>query len=118
MHGAREGGTTLAALSHPILVPFLRVTFSPELLTKATAAHLEALSHPILVPFLRVIFFPELLTKATATCLVSSFTVVYDSIACMSWKLPMFCMGSAVMFNCLERTGNHTIPVDFTAFLG
>ena len=89
MHGAREGGTTLAALSHPILVPFLRVIFSPELLTKATATHL-----------------------------VPSFTMVYDSIACMSWKLPMFCMGSAVTFNCLERTGNHTIPVDFTAFLG
>ena len=78
MHGAREGGTTLAALSHPILVPFLRVIFSPELLTKATATHL-----------------------------VPSFTVVYDSI-----------VGSAVTFNHLERTGNHTIPVDFTAFLG
>ena len=89
MHGAREGGTTLAALSHPILVPFLRVTFSPELLTKATATHL-----------------------------VPSFTMVYDSIACTSWKLPMFCMGSAVTFNHLERTGNHTIPVDFTTFLG
>ena len=50
MCGAREGGTTLAALSHPILVPFLRVIFSPELLTKATATHL-----------------------------VPSFTVVYDS---------------------------------------
>ena len=89
MHGAREGGTTLAALSHPILVPFLRVIFSPELLTKATATHL-----------------------------VPRFTMVYDSIACMSWKLPMFCMGSAVTFNLLERTGNCTIPVDFMAFLG
>ena len=89
MHGAREGGTTLAALSHPILVPFLRVTFSPELLTRATATHL-----------------------------VLHFTVVYDSIACTSWKLPMFCMGSVVTFNHLERTGNHTTPVDFRAFLG
>ena len=53
MHSAKEGGMTFAALSHPILVPFLRVTFSPELLT-----------------------------KATATCLVPSFTMVYDSIAC------------------------------------
>ena len=32
VHGARDGGTTFAALSHPILVNFLRVTFSPELL--------------------------------------------------------------------------------------
>ena len=89
LHGARDGGTTFAALSHPILVPFLRVTVSPELLT-----------------------------RATATLLFPSFTVVYDSIACTSWKLPMFCMGSGVTFKCLERTGNHTIPVDFTAFLG
>ena len=84
MHGAREGGTTLAGLSHPILVPFLRVTFSPELLTKATATHL-----------------------------VPGFTMVYDSMAFMSWKLPMFCMGSAVTFNCLERTGNCTIHCGF-----
>ena len=89
MCGAREWGTTLAALSHPILVPFFRLTFSPELLTKATATHL-----------------------------VPSFTMVYDLIAYTSWKLPMSCMGSAVTFNHLERTGNHTIPVDFTAFLG
>ena len=89
MHSAKEGGMTFAALSHPILVPFLRVTFSPELLT-----------------------------KATATCLVPGFTMVYDSIACTFWKLPTFCMGSAVTFNHLERTGNHTTPVDFTAFLG
>ena len=89
IHGAKDGGTTFAALSHPIFVPFFKVTFSPELLT-----------------------------IAMATLLVPGFTMVYDSIACTSWKLPIFYMGSAVTFNHLERTGNRTTPVDFRAFLG
>ena len=89
MHGAKDGETILAALSHPMWLPFLMVTFSPKLLT-----------------------------KATATLLVPGFTIVYDSTACTSWKLPMFYIGSAVTFNLLENMGSHTMPIDFIAFLG
>ena len=80
--------------------------------------YIGSFESPYFSALFRVTFSPELLTKATATHLVPSFTMVYDSIACTSWKLPMSCMGSAVTFNHLVRTGNHTIPVDFTAFMG